>query len=81
VVLLLERGLVYWSLDIDERGEHENLHGSSRQSVIPYIHARTGVILLKLALPEPPFWSTPEKQRLSKLFITQGRTVTMSTDA
>jgi hypothetical protein len=30
VVLLLERVLVSWSLDMDEHGEYEDLHGSDR---------------------------------------------------
>jgi hypothetical protein len=41
VVLLLEGDLVSWSLAIDERGGHEDLYGSGRQSVIPYVHERT----------------------------------------
>jgi hypothetical protein len=41
VVLLLERTLVSWSLVMDERGGHEDLRGSGRQSVIPYVHGRT----------------------------------------
>jgi hypothetical protein len=41
VVLLLERDLVSWSLAMDERSGHEDLRGSGRQSVIPYIHGRT----------------------------------------
>jgi hypothetical protein len=40
VVLLLERALVFWSLAMDEHGWHEDLRGSSRRSVIPYIHGR-----------------------------------------
>jgi hypothetical protein len=43
VVLLLGRDLVSWSLGIDERGGHEDLRGSDRQSVIPYVHGRTGL--------------------------------------
>jgi hypothetical protein len=43
VVLLLGRDLVSWSLGIDERGGHEDLRGSGRQSVIPYVHGRTGL--------------------------------------
>jgi hypothetical protein len=35
VVLLLERALVSWSLAMDERD------GSSRRSIIPYVHRRT----------------------------------------
>jgi hypothetical protein len=41
VVLLLERALVSWSLAMDERSGHEDLHGSGRRSVIPYVHGRT----------------------------------------
>jgi hypothetical protein len=29
-----------------EHGGHEDLHGSGRQSVIPYVHRRMGVVLL-----------------------------------
>jgi hypothetical protein len=47
VVLLLERVLVTWSLAMDEHGGHEDLRGSSRRSVIPYVHGRTRVVLLK----------------------------------
>jgi hypothetical protein len=38
VVLLLEGDLVSWSLGIDKRGGHEDLRGSDRRSVIPYVH-------------------------------------------
>jgi hypothetical protein len=58
VVLLLERALVFWSLAIDERGGHQDLHGSDRWSVIPYIHERTRLycsILHCLCEPEPFF--------------------------
>jgi hypothetical protein len=37
-----------------------------------------GVVLLKSALPEPAFLFAPEKWRLPKPFIAQGRAVTMS---
>jgi hypothetical protein len=40
VVLLLEGGLVSWSLAMDKRGGHEDLRGSDRRSVIPYVHGR-----------------------------------------
>jgi hypothetical protein len=56
VVLLLEGALVSWSLGMDERGGHEDLRDSGRRSVIPYVHGRTGVVLLKPALPEPAFF-------------------------
>jgi hypothetical protein len=41
VVLLLERALFSWSLVMDERSGHQDLRGSSRRSVIPYVHGRT----------------------------------------
>jgi hypothetical protein len=68
--------LVSWSLAIDERGGHEGLHGSGRRSVIPYVHRRTGVVLLKPAL-EPAFSRRPVKRRLPEPFIAQGRAVTL----
>jgi hypothetical protein len=33
--------LVYWSLAMDECSGHEDLRGSGRRSVIPYVHRRT----------------------------------------
>jgi hypothetical protein len=58
VVLLLERPLVSWSLAIDERGGHEDLCGSTRRSVIPYIHRRTGLCCSSLpCLCEPGSFS------------------------
>jgi hypothetical protein len=56
VVLLLEGALVSWSLAIDECGEHEDLHGSGRHNIIPYIHRRTGLHCSSLSClcePEP----------------------------
>jgi hypothetical protein len=41
MVLLLEGVLVCWSLAMNERGGHEDLRGSGRQNVIPYVHGRT----------------------------------------
>jgi hypothetical protein len=41
VVLLLERALVSWSLAMDKRDGHEDLCGSGRRSVIPYVYGRT----------------------------------------
>jgi hypothetical protein len=38
VVLLLEGGLVSWSLAMDKRGGHEDLRGSGRRSIILYVH-------------------------------------------
>jgi hypothetical protein len=61
VVLLLGRALASWSLAIDERGGHEDLQGSGRQSVIPYVHKRTGLYCSSLPyMCEPkPFFDRP----------------------
>jgi hypothetical protein len=77
VILLFERDLVSWSLVMDERGRYEDLRGSDRRSVIPYVHGRTIVVLLKPALPESAFLSTLVKRHLPEPFIAQGRTVTL----
>jgi hypothetical protein len=88
VVLLLERDLVAWSLAIDERDGHEDLRGSGCQSVIPYVHGRTGLYCSSLpCLCEPEAYlfpaSTPipVKWRLPEPFIAQGQVVTMSPEA
>jgi hypothetical protein len=86
VVLLLERALASWSLAIDECDGHQDLYGSDRQSVIPYIYKRTGLYYSSLpCLCEPePFFTpalTPVKWHLPEPFIAQGRTVTMSPEA
>jgi hypothetical protein len=61
VVLLLGRALVSWSLTIDERGGHEDLHDSVRWNGIIYIHGRTSLYCSSLpSLCEPePFFLTP----------------------
>jgi hypothetical protein len=82
VVLLLKRALVSWSLAIDEHGGHEDLCGSGRRSVIPYVHGRTGLYCSSLpCLCEPEPFSTPVKWHLPEPLIAQGRTVTMSPEA
>jgi hypothetical protein len=58
---------------MDERGGHEDLRDSGRRSVIPYVHERTRVVLLKPILPESAFSSTPMKRRLSEPFIAKIR--------
>jgi hypothetical protein len=86
VVLLLEGVLVSWSLAMDEHGGHEDLRGLGRRSVIPYVHGRTRIVLLKPALPEPAYLSvnlssTPVKRCLPGPFIAQGWVVTMRPEA
>jgi hypothetical protein len=57
VVLLLEGALVSWSLAMDERGGHENLRGSDRRSVIPYVHGRTELYCSSMSYLSLPFSS------------------------
>jgi hypothetical protein len=61
VVFLLGRALASWSLDIDERGGHQDLRGFSHRSVIPYIYERTELYCSSLScLCEPePFFDRP----------------------
>jgi hypothetical protein len=49
VVLLLEGDLVSWLLAMREYGGYEDLRGSDRRSVIPYVHGVKGVVLLCLS--------------------------------
>jgi hypothetical protein len=86
VVLLLERVLVSWSLAMDEHGGHENLRGSGRRSVIPYVYERTELYCSSLYESESvylsvgldrPIYSTPVKRCLPSPFIDQGRVVKM----
>jgi hypothetical protein len=84
VVLLLEGDLVSWSLAIDERGRHEDLSGLDHRSVIPHVHGRIGLYcssLHYLCEPEPYLFPAPVKWRLPEPFITQGRAITMSSEA
>jgi hypothetical protein len=37
---LLERAKIAQTLAMEEHGGHENLRGSGRRSVIPYVHGR-----------------------------------------
>jgi hypothetical protein len=59
---------------MDERGGYEDLRGSDRRSVIPYVHGRTEVVLLCLSLS---FSSAPVKWRLPEPFIAQCQTFTL----
>jgi hypothetical protein len=81
VVLLLGRALASWSLAMDERGGHEDLRGSGRWSVIPYVHGRTELYCSSLPCLSLSFLSTPVKWRLPEPFIAQGQVVTMSPKA
>jgi hypothetical protein len=55
VVFLLESALVTWSLAMNERGGYEDLHGSGRWNLIPYIHGRTELYCSNLYKFEPFF--------------------------
>jgi hypothetical protein len=46
-VVLCLRGLKSLGFAMDEHGEHQDLRGLDRRSVIPYVHGRMGVVLLK----------------------------------
>jgi hypothetical protein len=80
VILLLERGLVSWSLAVDERGGHEDLRGSVRRIIIPYAHGRTELYCSSLSCLSVPFHMSV-KRHLSEPFIAQGWTVIMSHEA
>jgi hypothetical protein len=86
VVFLLERAVVSWSLAMDERDGHEDLCGSGRRIVIPYVHKRTELYYSSLYELEAAYlsvnlFSTPVTRCLPDPFIAQGRVVTMRTDA
>jgi hypothetical protein len=50
VVHLLEGAFVSWSLAMDEHGGHDDLCGSGRLSVIPYVHGRTELYFARACL-------------------------------
>jgi hypothetical protein len=81
VVLLLEGTLVFWSLAMDKCGGYEDLRGSGRRSVIPYVHGRTELYCSNLPYLSLPFSSTTVKWRLPEPFIDQGRAVTLRPEA
>jgi hypothetical protein len=81
VVLLLEGTLVSWFLAMNERGGHEDLRGSGRRSVIPYVHERTDLYCSNLPCLSLPFSSALVKWCLSEPFIAQDRTVTLKPGA
>jgi hypothetical protein len=61
VVLLRGRPLAFWLLALGERGGHDDLRGSDRLSVIPYVHGRTELYCAQacLALAFPFLFSIP----------------------
>jgi hypothetical protein len=59
VVLLLEGDFVSWSLAMDEHNGLEDLRGSGRRSVIPYVRGRIELYCSNLYEPEPFLFSTP----------------------
>jgi hypothetical protein len=75
VVLLWGRFIASWLLAIDKHSGLEDLRGSDRQSVIPYVHGRTELYCSSLYEPELFLFSTRWKWRLPKPFIAQGRVV------
>jgi hypothetical protein len=81
MVLLWRRALASWSLAMDESGGHQDLHGSGRWSVIPYVHRRTELYCTSLPCLSLFFFPTSVKWRLPNLFIARGRIVTMSPEA
>jgi hypothetical protein len=77
VVLLLEGDLVSWSLTMDKHDGHEDLRGSGRRSVIPYINGRIELYCSNLPFLSLPFSSAPMKRSLPEPFIAQGWAVTL----
>jgi hypothetical protein len=61
--------LVSWSLAMNERGGHEDLRGSSRRSVIPYVHGRTELYCSSLYEPEL-FFSDPCEEVSTRSFYS-----------
>jgi hypothetical protein len=60
---------------MDERGGYENLRGSDRWSVIPYVQKRTESYYLSLPSLSMPISPPPLKWCLTEPFIGQGRIV------
>jgi hypothetical protein len=61
VVFLLGKTLASCSLAIDERGGHQDLHGSGRRSVIRYVHERIELYCSTLTYlcEHEPFFDRP----------------------
>jgi hypothetical protein len=68
VILLLEGDLVSWSLAMDEYSELEDLRGSGRRSVIPYVHGRTELYCSSPYESEPFLFSTPCEEVSTRSF-------------
>jgi hypothetical protein len=77
MVLLLEGALVSWSLAMGERGGHEDLRCSGRQSIIPYIHGITELYCSSMYEPEHFLFLTPQKWCPPGPFIAQSQVATM----
>jgi hypothetical protein len=71
-----ERALVSWSLAMDERGGHEDLCGSGRWSVLPYIHRRIELYCSSLPYLSLPICLPSVKRHLLEPFKAQGWAVT-----
>jgi hypothetical protein len=71
VVLLLEGDLVSCSLAMDEYGGHEDLCGSGRRSIIPYVHRRTELYCSSLPYLSLPF-CPPCEEVSTRSFYSSG---------
>jgi hypothetical protein len=69
VVLLWGRHLASWLLAIDEHSRLEDLRGSGRRSIIPYVHRRTELYCSSMYEPETFLFSTPRKWRPPEPFV------------
>jgi hypothetical protein len=75
MVLLWGRPLASWLLALGEHDGHEDLHGSGRWSVIPYIHGRMELYYSSLPCLSLPFRPTFWKWHLPGSFIAQGQVI------
>jgi hypothetical protein len=79
MLLMWGRPLAFLVFALDERGGHDDLCGSDRLSIIPYIHGRTELYFCSsLHCLSLFLFSTPWKWCLPKPFIAQGQAATMS---
>jgi hypothetical protein len=73
--------LVSWSLAMDEHGGYEDLRGSGRRSVIPYVHRRIELYCSSLSCLSLSFRPPSVKMYLPGPFIAQGQVITMRSGA